>query len=223
MLDRRTAGAIFPVMRNYAIAEARSDARLRYLDERDPEPDVQAAHQGSLLIECARRAFESRGFHGVKFEDVARDAGVTTPGLRSVFPSKEAMYLESMLVMPPMSEVDQAATSIGERILWRFLAVRRCRRNNEVILNLIWASNFRDEARIALRSLFERLLRGPLGDSGDVTDLGPRLANTASVLLGITLSVDVAHLEPLTSADEQSLIEWLAPLVDLAARGSSSP
>jgi AcrR family transcriptional regulator len=55
---------------------------------------MRAPDRRAQLLEVARRAFGSSGFHGVSMDDVAKEAGVTKPILYDHFPSKKELYLE---------------------------------------------------------------------------------------------------------------------------------
>lgn len=54
---------------------------------------MRAPERRAQLLEVARRAFGTRGFHAVSMESVARQAGVTKPTLYDHFPSKKELYL----------------------------------------------------------------------------------------------------------------------------------
>jgi AcrR family transcriptional regulator len=54
---------------------------------------MRGPERKAQLLAVARKAFGSKGFHGVSMDDVAREAGVTKPILYDHFSSKEALYL----------------------------------------------------------------------------------------------------------------------------------
>jgi AcrR family transcriptional regulator len=168
------------------------------------------SHRGPSagLVDCARETFERRGYHGTDLQGVARASGVPVERLSAVFGSKEGMYLAAMYERPPGDRCTRAETlTVGE----------------EVPLTLMGAAHTREGAAAAVRLLYEGFLLEPLGDVGPVTDLRPRIAVTTTVLLGLTLALDVIRVQPLACADAESLIGWLAPVVDVAARGEARP
>jgi AcrR family transcriptional regulator len=174
------------------------------------------------LVECARDAFARCGYHGTDLLAVARSAGISVERVRAAFGSKEAMYLAVMYepLLPSRLPVGEQP-ALGERVLHHFLESRKLGRNDEVALSLICASHIREGAAAAVRLLYEGILIEPLSDAGECIDLRPRIAVTTAVLLGITLALDVIHVQPLACADDETLIEWLAPVVDRAARGGT--
>ena len=54
---------------------------------------MRAPERRAQLLEVARRAFGTSGFHAVSMEEVAEQAGVTKPILYDHFPSKKDLYL----------------------------------------------------------------------------------------------------------------------------------
>jgi AcrR family transcriptional regulator len=54
---------------------------------------MKAAERRAQLLEVARRAFGTSGFHAVSMEAVAKEAGVTKPILYDHFSSKKDLYL----------------------------------------------------------------------------------------------------------------------------------
>jgi AcrR family transcriptional regulator len=174
------------------------------------------------LVDCAREAFERRGYHGTDLQAVARISGVPAERLSAVFGSKEGMYLAAMYERPPEDRCTRAETlTVGEDVLRRFLESRDLGRNEEVALTLMSAAHTREGAAAAVRLLYEGFLLEPLGDAGPFTDLRPRIAVATTVLLGLTLALDVIRVQPLACADAESLIGWLAPVVDVAVRGEA--
>jgi AcrR family transcriptional regulator len=54
---------------------------------------MRAPERRAQLLEVARRAFATAGYHAVSMEEVAEQAGVTKPILYDHFPSKKDLYL----------------------------------------------------------------------------------------------------------------------------------
>jgi AcrR family transcriptional regulator len=54
---------------------------------------MRAPERRAQLVEVARRAFGTSGYHAVSMEEVAELAGVTKPILYDHFPSKKDLYL----------------------------------------------------------------------------------------------------------------------------------
>ena len=59
----------------------------------EPRRRMRAAERRAQLLDVARRAFGTSGYHQVSMDAVAREAGVTKPILYDHFPSKRDLYL----------------------------------------------------------------------------------------------------------------------------------
>jgi AcrR family transcriptional regulator len=79
---------------------------------------MRAPERRAQLLEVARRAFATAGFHAVSMEEVAEQAGVTKPILYDHFPSKKDLYLalldEDLNVLHGMIE-EALASPAGNR------------------------------------------------------------------------------------------------------------
>lgn len=185
------------------------------------------------ILGAARASFGERGYDGASIRDVAARAEVDPALVHHYFGSKQQLFIAAMeLPFDPAVEVPRLAAGdpdgLGERLArfvveaWEDPSVR------PIIVGLIRSAASDPVAAGMLREL---VLRGPLRAVASVAagpDAHLRAELAGSQLVGLAFARHVLAVEPLASADRETLVGLLGPtlqryLVASSGSGSSPP
>jgi AcrR family transcriptional regulator len=187
-----------------------ASAGARRRGRRPAGEDTRAA-----LLDAAREAFVEQGFDGATVRAIATRAGVDAAMVNHWFGSKEGLFAAAMQIpIDPTVLVDDLLASgldgLGERIVRRFLGVWDSSRGGALIGIVRSVSNHEQSARMMREFittvLFGRLARGLGIDRPDL-----RAALCGSQIVGLAMVRYVIRLEPLASADPDTVAAALGP------------
>ncbi len=179
------------------------------------------------ILAAARREFFTRGYGGATIRGIAAGAGVDPALVHHYFGSKDRLLLET-LEQGDLQEraegmmaglLQGGAEGIGERVVR--LAVEVYDASPELVgwmdrsfltgLVRLAATN-----EPAARRLRELLLRGGLARlvrALGVPEPERRLALVLSAVMGLAMARFVLRMEPVASADAETLAAWYGPVV----------
>jgi AcrR family transcriptional regulator len=170
----------------------------------------------NALLEAAREVFSESGYEGATVRAIAARAGVDAAMVNHWFGGKDSLFAQAVLKFPidPQKVVDLLVEgdtdTLGERIIHRFVTVWDSTAGG-TFPALIRSLASHDQAAVGLRDfLIENIL-------SRVTTLieadHPQIRATlcASQLIGIGMARYVAELEPLCSADVETVVAAVAP------------
>ena len=168
------------------------------------------------ILRVAKQSFAERGYAATSLRGVARAAGVDPSLITHFFGSKDGLF-EAALALPldPGSLVpallSDGTDGLGERVVRTFLGVWDGTPGQGPMLAMLRSAVSHEDSAEQLRALLLRVLLRPLalGAGGDDSDL--RAALLASQVVGLAVTRYVLRLEPVASADADTLAAALGP------------
>jgi AcrR family transcriptional regulator len=189
---------------------AADGAAPRRRGRRPAGEDTKAA-----LVEAARATFVEQGFDGATVRAIAARAGVDAAMVNHWFGGKEGLFAAAMqLPIDPGALVERMLAGgpdgIGERIVRTFLSVWDASRGGPLIAIVRSVSSHEQSARM-MREFITRVLFGRLavGLRMDQPDL--RAALAGSQIVGLVMVRYVLRLEPIASADPDTVAAAIGP------------
>jgi AcrR family transcriptional regulator len=167
------------------------------------------------LVDAARTIFVEQGFDGATVRAIAARAGVDPAMVNHWFGSKEGLFAAAMEIpVDPGVLVDEllagGVDGLGDRIVRRFLAVWDASRGGPLIAIVRSVSSHEQSARMmrefVTRVLFGRLARGLRLDQPEL-----RAGLCGSQMIGLAMVRYVLRLEPLASADPDTVAAAIGP------------
>jgi AcrR family transcriptional regulator len=182
---------------------------------RKGRPDTREA-----ILDAARATFADKGFDGASIRAIAGAAGVDPALVHHYFGTKEQLFLASVGAPVDPSDFIPAALSgddehIGERVVRTFLSVWDDPKTGPIVLALIRSGLAHDwSARMLREFLAAQVLRRVIDRLDVRPDEAPmRAALTASQMIGLGLGRYLLKIEPLASADADTVVAMIAPTV----------
>jgi AcrR family transcriptional regulator len=168
------------------------------------------------ILTVAKQTFAEQGYAGTSLRAVARAAGVDPSLITHFFGSKDGLF-EASLALPldPGTLVPQLLAAgtddLGERVVRTFLAVWDSTPGQGPMLAMLRSAVSHQDSAEQLRALLLRALLRPLaiGAGGDDPDL--RAGLLASQVVGLAVTRYVLRLEPVASADADTLATAVGP------------
>jgi AcrR family transcriptional regulator len=182
------------------------------------------------VLDAARASFGEHGFDGASIRDVAARAGVDPALVHHYFGSKQQLFVAAMeWPIDPGAAIPRVAAGdpdrIGERLARFIVDLWEDPEFQPVITGLIRSAASDPVAAAMLRDL---VVSGPLPALTHVAG-GPdaefRATLVGSQLIGFAMARYVLRIEPLASADRETLIAALAPTLQgylVTSSGSES-
>jgi AcrR family transcriptional regulator len=168
----------------------------------------------SALLKAARAVFNEQGYTRATVRTIAATAGVDPAMVNHWFGSKEGLFAVAVRipinpeqVLAHLLEGDRE--SIAERMLRTFL--QTWDNADGGILPLMRSLSSHDEAATMLREFITTVLFGPLAKTLGVDRPDLRAALCGSQISGLGLTRYVLRLEPLASADHDTIVATIAP------------
>jgi AcrR family transcriptional regulator len=172
------------------------------------------------ILDAARDAFADKGFDGATVRTIATNAGVDPALVHHYFGTKEQLFLATVDVpVDPGDFLPAALTGddehLGERVVRMFLSVWDDPRTGPPLIALIRTGLQHDwSVRLLREFVSAQILRRIIAR----TDMPPaeasiRAALTASQMIGLGLARYLLKLEPLASADVDTVVRMVAPTI----------
>jgi AcrR family transcriptional regulator len=186
-------------------------------------PGVPAT-RGRILA-AARASFEEHGFDNASIRDVARRAKVDPALVHHYFGTKQRLFVAAMeLPFDPTVEVPRLSAGdperLGERLATFVLDVWEDPKIRPSVVGLIRSAA---SDPVAARMLRELIVNGPLQAIAAIAggpDAELRAELAGSQLIGLMLARHVLAVEPIASADRETLIALLGPTLQAYLVGS---
>ncbi len=169
----------------------------------------------AALIDAARQVFVEQGFDGATVRVIAGRAGVDAAMVNHWFGGKEGLFAAAMrFPVDPIALVADLLAGgpdgIGDRIVGRFLQVWDAGRGGPLIALIRSASAHEESARM-IREFLTTMLFGRLTVALDVDRPDLRAALCGTQMSGLALMRYVIRLEPLASADADTVVSAIGP------------
>jgi AcrR family transcriptional regulator len=170
----------------------------------------------AAILAAARVEFSQRGYEGATIRRIARAAGVDAALVHHYFGTKDEL-LQAALQPADEDRLTQllagAREGLGERLLRSILTEwdAEVGTGTRTLIALVRSASTNEDAARLLRTSFA---------SGGILQLVERLAVSqpilraalvVSELIGVVSARFVLRIEPISSADLESLIAWCAP------------
>lgn len=169
----------------------------------------------SQLLAAARAEFTERGFDGATVRAIGERAGVDAAMVNHWFGSKDALFVAAMQIpLDPDELVPRLLAAptdqLAQRVVRTFLTVWDADEGGPMVALMRSVSSHESAARM-LREFITRLVLGRV-----VREVAPdraelRAALAASQVAGLGMVRYVIRLEPLASADHDTVVAAIAP------------
>ncbi|GAA4830348.1 TetR/AcrR family transcriptional regulator [Saccharopolyspora rosea] len=189
-------------------------------DDRTVESKRRGRRRGgedtrAALVAAAREVFIEQGYEGATVRAIAGRAGVDPAMVNHWFGGKEGLFTASVSIPVNPSELvpDLLAGDrerIAERMLRRFLTVWDQAGGGEFTA-LVLSIAAHDRAVVMLREFIQNVLFGRLTEELGMDQPDLRAALCGSQIVGLGMIRYVVRLEPLASADHDTVVAAIAP------------
>ncbi|MET8122051.1 TetR family transcriptional regulator [Micromonospora sp. NPDC005189] len=186
----------------------------RRTGRRPGNPDTREA-----ILDAARTAFAERGFDASSIRAIAATAGVDPALVHHYFGSKDQLFLAAMnfpvdpgQLMPKVLAGDR--DGIGERLVRTFLTVWDSPAGSAAQALLRSAVSNEWTARLLRDFVTTQMLRRVLDHlEVDPAQLPLRGSLVATQLIGLAMIRHVVRMEPVASADPETLVAAIGPTI----------
>lgn len=171
------------------------------------------------ILDAARQVFAERGFDKASVRAIATEAKVDPALVHHYFGTKEKLFLASMnMPLNPAELVPQALAGprdeAGVRLVRMFLHVWDSPAGTAAVALLRSAMSNEWTARLMREFVITQVLRRAIKELGlDDETASLRAALVATQLGGLAVVRYVIKVEPLASADPETLVEAIGPNV----------
>jgi AcrR family transcriptional regulator len=170
------------------------------------------------IVTAAAQCFATAGFDATSMRQVAANAGVDPALVRRFFGGKEELFtaVASALIDPGSAVTIVAngpADQAGERLLRYFLALLGDVQRPGPLLGLIRSAVTSEHAAQLMRTFLDRTIVAGIAEALHADQGELRAALVASQLVGIAVTRYAVRLSPLTAADDDQLVGWVAPIL----------
>lgn len=176
------------------------------------------------IVQAARESFADKGFAATSIRAVARRAGVDAALVHHYFDSKDELFIEAMALPLDPRQVAAAILNgsredLGRRIVTVFLGVWESDEGQQRMKAMLRSVVTSDEVARIMREGMTRMILEPVSQFIDVPDAKLRVGLIASHLIGMALTRYVVELEPVASADLDTLVDRIAPAIQQYVSG----
>jgi AcrR family transcriptional regulator len=172
------------------------------------------------ILAAAREQFRERGYDSATIRGIAAAAGVDPALVHHYYGSKEDLFAAALLLpTSPREALDGVLAGdpdgLGERLVRRFLELWSGDSGSigDTFIGLLRSASTHDDAARMVREFISREALGRIAEALDVPQPRLRAALAGSQLIGLALARFVIGVEPVASADVETLVECYAPTV----------
>lgn len=176
------------------------------------------------ILDAARTRFAADGYERATVRAIAADAGVDPSMIHYFFGRKDRLFADS-LSMPGSPREPLAALlardleDLGEPLVRRFLEVWDATEVVEPLLALARSARTHEGSVAMLREFIDREFTSHIARRLDSTDAWLRAGLISTQLLGLAMARYAVRLEPIASADQDTLVAWLSPILQRLLTG----
>jgi AcrR family transcriptional regulator len=196
----------------YALAVVTTPAKPR------PGRPAGAPPNRAAILAAAREQFAERGYDGATIRGIAARAGVDPALVHHYYGSKAELFAAALqLPVNPGAVLDDAlrggVDGLGERLVRRFLDLwsSDAEEMGSTIVGLLRSATTNDDAARMVREFVTREALGRIAQALDVPQPRLRAALAGSQIIGLALARYVVRVEPIASADVETLVACYAP------------
>ncbi len=170
------------------------------------------------ILEAARNAFADRGYNGATVREIGRRAGVDPALVHHFHGTKEQLFAAAMrlpadpsVAIPDLLRAGESG--LGERLVRFFLATCETGGEASPFLALLRGAAGHEGSATMLRQFISRAVVGRVAASLDRPGAELRATLVGSQLVGLAMVRYVVRVEPLASANHQTVVDAVAPTV----------
>jgi AcrR family transcriptional regulator len=185
------------------------------------------------VLLAARRQFATKGYRGATIRGIAAAAEVDPALVHHYFGTKRQLFVAAVeFPIDPAQVVAAAAAGtpdgVGERIARTLLQLWGTDEGRTTMQSMLRSALSDDDLLGVLREFILETVLLPLVDRFSPDRRPLRATLLASQIMGLAMARYVAKLEPLASADEETVIAWVGPtlqryLVEDLTEGQRAP
>lgn len=175
-----------------------------------------ASHTREAILDAARESFAERGFSDTSVRAVAARAGVDAALVHHYFGTKDRLFAAAMelpfdpaAVAPALLE--PGLEGLGERLVRFFLRVWDEPVPRARIQAILRSALTQEAAAALLRDFVTRELIGRIAAAVGTPDAPLRATLVGTQLVGLGLLRYIIRVEPLASADPETVVAAIAP------------
>jgi AcrR family transcriptional regulator len=166
------------------------------------------------ILAAAREQFAERGYDNATIRGIAARASVDPALVHHYFGSKERLFTAAVwLPISPREFVPQllagGTDGLGERLLRRLFDVWAS--HPDALVGLVRSAASHEYAARMIREFMTREVLEPVARAIDMPQPRLRTALVSSQIIGLAMARFVVRLEPIASADPETLIASYAP------------
>jgi AcrR family transcriptional regulator len=181
---------------------------------RRPGRTAGAPPNRETILAVARGQFAERGYDSTTIRSIAGAAGVDPALVHHYFGSKDQLFASAVrFPMVPGEFVPQliagGVDGLGERLLRRFLGLWST--DPAAMVGLIRSATSHEYAARMLREFVTKEVLERIAEALEMPQPRLRAALVASQLVGLAVARFVVRLEPIASADPETLVACYAP------------
>lgn len=170
------------------------------------------------ILDAARRSFAEDGYEQSTMRSIAGRARVDPALLYHYFGSKEQLFVSAMQLPFRPSEliptlVEGGREGLGERIVRLFLAIWDQGDGVSPFLALLRSASSNERAAAMLREFMSREVIGQLARTLGAPQAELRATLVGSQVAGLAVVRYILRVEPLASADHDTVVACVAPTV----------
>jgi AcrR family transcriptional regulator len=170
------------------------------------------------ILAAAREQFRERGYDSATIRGIAAGAGVDPALVHHYFGSKEDLFAAALQLPTSPREALEGVLAgdpdgLGERLVRRFLELWAADAGGigDTIVGLLRSATTHADAARMVREFVSREALGRIAEALDVPQPRLRAALAGSQLIGLALARFVIGVEPIASADVETLVACYAP------------
>jgi AcrR family transcriptional regulator len=168
------------------------------------------------VLDAARRAFAARGYQAASLRAIAGDAGVEPGMVRHFFGSKAGLFQAAMELPIDFEHVvpellAAGMDGVGERLLRFFLSVFDASGDRNQFVSLLRSAVTHEESARMFREFMTEQLVGRVAAALGRPDARLRATLVGSQMVGLVMARYVIRVEPLASADPETVVAAVAP------------
>ena len=178
------------------------------------------------ILDAARHAFADRGFDRTTIRQIAQEAEVDPALVHHYFGSKDQLLLATIDAPFDPQEILPAILSggsdgIGERLVGAFITVWDGPGGKRGVVLLRSAVAQPLLVKLVREFFVSRIVKTVLKEFGGDIDNGPfRATLVASQLLGLAMARYILKLEPLASAEKDTVVAMIGPTIQRYLTGA---
>jgi AcrR family transcriptional regulator len=170
------------------------------------------------VLAVARQSFTERGYDAASLRQIARDAGVDAGTVRHHFADKAGLFRAAMdLQIDPgaivASLLADGLDGLGERLLRQLMAEWDRTGSSSAMIILVRSAMTHDESTRMLREFISSQILGRIAAAVDLPDSALRASLVGSQIVGLVVARYIVKVEPLASADTETVVAAIAPTV----------